>query len=368
MNKKLDLALNTLYQRQITSREQLLNEMLRVRMTLKQFEESTEVIGKDQLFQVMKSATEDELGFFPADREDFSEIYEALKAIEPLEFTLYIYQDDRMGTVISPLYLSRYICTRIKSLQPKTILIPEAEKHLSGLRDIITQSSTADLTLTTQLKPMYLLLKLAFGEHMQVKIKYESIYSECLLGEKYDYIYLLPAFGARPDEPVVFLTRDSDGVALENMLGHLTEQGTLDAIVPAKITFAGAGNEKLRSYITENFSVQSLHILPEGTFRPATAVKTYFLTVTACPQAKVDIGSLALNKETLAVTDKQSIHASKFKVQPDWRIELLLSEDDENIQRFRRSDVEKIKLKEVAEVFRGKSVLKRDTSPGSVAV
>lgn len=368
MNKNLDLALNTLYQRQITSREQLLNEMLRVRMTLKQFEESTEVIGKDQLFQVMKSATEDELGFFPADREDFSEIYEALKAIEPLEFTLYIYQDDRMGTVISPLYLSRYICTRIKSLQPKTILIPEAEKHLSGLRDIITQSSTTDLTLTTQLKPMYLLLKLAFGEHKQVKIKYESIYSECLPGEKYDYIYLLPAFGARPDEPVVFLTRDSDGVALENMLGHLTEQGTLDAIVPAKITFAGGGNEKLRSYITENFSVQSLHILPEGTFRPATAVKTYFLTVTARPQAKVDIGSLKLNKETLAVTDKQSIPASKFKVQPDWRIELLLSEDDENIQRFRRSDVEKIKLKEVAEVFRGKSVLKRDTSPGSVAV
>ena len=39
---------------------------------------------------------------------------------------------------------------------------------------------------------------------------------------------------------------------MENMLSHLEEKGTLDIIVPAKITFAGMGFEKLRSYITEN--------------------------------------------------------------------------------------------------------------------
>lgn len=42
-----------------------------------------------------------------------------------------------------------------------------------------------------------------------------------------------------------------------NMLGHLDEKGTLDIIVPAKITFAGMDYEKLRAFITNNYNVKS---------------------------------------------------------------------------------------------------------------
>lgn len=45
-----------------------------------------------------------------------------------------------------------------------------------------------------------------------------------------------------------------------------------------------------------------------------------------------------------------------------------MAEDDENIQKFKNSNLEKVKLKEVAEVFRGKSILKKDTAPGSISV
>jgi len=344
--------------------------MLRVKLTLKKLEETSAfTIDKEKLFQYMKQATEDELGFFPADRDDFWDIYEALKDIDLIDFTLEIYKNDRMGTVMSPLYLSSYISERMKKLKPQKILITEAEKHLAGLKLMVSQFKDSEFTLTTQLKPMYILLQLAFGEKRNVKIRFESMYTGCLEDEKFDYIYSLPAFGYKPEEVGKrFLTRDSDGIAIENMLEHLGEAGTLDIIVPAKITFASMGYEKLREYIIKNFNVESIYILPEGTFRPATAIKTFMVTITTRYQEAIDIGILELNQRNFEIKDKKVIPIKEFLAHEDWRIELLLADDDENIQRFKSSNLEKVKLKDVAEVFRGKSILKKDTSLGSISV
>jgi len=370
VNTNIDLVLNMLYQRQISSREQLLNEMLRVKMTLKKLEDNSNIMrDKEKLFQFMKKTTEDELGFFPADRDDFLDIFATLKDIDLIDFTLEIYKNDRMGIVFSPIYLSTYIGEKVRKLQPQKILITEGEKHLAGLKLLIEQLPNSEFTLTTQLKQMDWLLKLAFGEYPNVKIVFQSIYTECLLKESYDYIYSLPSFGFKPDElGRKFLTRDSDGIAMESMLEHLNEKGTLDIIVPAKITFAGMGYEKLRAYITKNFSVKSIFILPEGTFRPVTSIKTYLFTIKGNLQSNIEIGTLELNKGVFNIADEKVITTEEFLAQEDWRIELLLSEDDENIKRFKSSNLEKVKLKEVAEVFRGKSILKRDTSLGSISV
>ena len=370
MNTNIASALNVLYHKQITSREQLLIEMLRVKMTLKQMGEVSQLLtDKQKLFQLMKKTTEDELGFFPADRADFIDIFEALKDLDLIDYTLAIYQDDRLGRVITPFYLSQYISKRIKTLKPKKVLITEAEKHLSGLREMVNLYPEMEITLTTQYKPMYLLLQLVFGEKKNMQIRLESIYTECLLKEKFDYIYSFPTFGHKPDELAKeFLTRESDGIALENMLEHLNEKGTLDIIVPAKITFASMGYEKLRSHITKNYHVESLYILPEGTFRPAIAVKTYLFSIATEVKEKVEIGIFELLKKGIEIKDKKYISTKEFLAHPDWRIELLLAEDDENIKRFKNSDLPKVKLKDIAEVFRGKSILKKDTSLGDISV
>lgn len=370
MNKNIDFALNTLYQRQLSSREQLLNEMLRVKLTSRKLEGTSAVTrDREKLFQYMKQATEDELGFFPADRDDFWDIYGTLKDVDLIDYTLEIYKNDRLGTVISPLYLSSYISNRMKELKPQKILITEAEKHLAGLKGMVSQLNDALITLTTQLKPMFILLQLVFGEKKNVKIRFESIYTGCLGDERFDYIYSLPAFGYKPEEiGKKFLTRDSDGIAIENMLEHLGETGTLDIIVPAKITFAGMGYEKLREYIIKHFSVERIYILPEGTFRPATAIKTLMLTIMNKRQDAVDIGIFELNQSNFEIRDKKAISIKEFLAHEDWRIELLLADDDENIQRFKSSKLIKVKLKDVAEVFRGKSILKKDTSLGSISV
>lgn len=412
MNKNIDLALNRLYQRQIVTRDQLLNEILRVKLVQKELALNKEtpipdVIGvsdshkkqvfgsllKEKLFQLMKKTTEDDLGFFPADRDDFIDIYEVLKEIDLIDFTLEIFKNDKMGTIISPIHLTTYMKNVVKDINPKKMLITEAEKHLSGLNEFIQEFNQSHITLTTELKPMYLLLKLVFSSYKNIKIVFESIYSDCLLNEKFDYIYTLPSFGSKIDNTLrTFITKDSDGIAVENMLGHLDDNGILDIIVPAKITFAGQEYEKLRAFITNNYNVKSIFILPEGTFRPSTAIKTYLLQITKRPQDKIEIGTLNLNKAmiyneaptpdvvgisdshqkqvlgSLLTEDRKEIETKKFLSHEDWRIELLLSDDDENIKKFKDSDLKKVKLKDVAEVFRGKSILKKDTTVGRISV
>ncbi|MBC8014361.1 MAG: restriction endonuclease subunit S, partial [Sporomusaceae bacterium] len=294
---------------------------------------------------------------------------EALKDVDPIEFALEIFKNDRMGTIISPMYLTTFIRGKMRKNIPQKVLITEAEKHLAGLKALITEFPHSEFTLTTQFKPMSLLLKLGFSEYHKVKIVFESIYTDFLQDEKFDYIYSLPAFGYKPNElGKKFFTRDSDGIAMENMLVHLQHNGTLDIILPAKITFAGMGFEKLRAHIAEHYSVKSIYTLPEKTFRPATAVKTYLFTITTTPQLDIKVGTLQINKDLLKEANEKQISMQKFLSYEDWRIEMLFSDDDENIQRFKRSKVEKLKLQEVAEVFRGKSILKKTATLGNISI
>ena len=370
MNSDLFHALEKLYQMQITSRERLLTEILRVKLLLKELDNKPPT-DPEQLFQLMKKTTEGDLGSFSADRDDFQKIFETLKDIDLLAFALAIFKDDRMGTVVSPKCLTAFISKKIEKTGPKKILITEAEKHLAGLEELLIKFSHFHFTLATQLKPMSLLLELAFDKYNNVQISFESIYTECLENRNFDYIYTLPSFGYRPEKlGKSFITRDSDGIAMENMLSHLTETGSLDIIVPAKITFAAMGFEKLRKYIIDNFHVQSIYILPEGTFRPATAIKTYLFTVTTKVRqcATIEIGSLELNRDMFVVADKKQILTEDFLATLDWRVELLLADDNEQIKKFRESPLAKVKLKDVAEVFRGKSILKKDLAPGKVWV
>lgn len=370
MNHIIESALKELYARQFISREQLLIEMLRVKLTEQSFQNDLSVaLDKERLFQSMKSATEETLGFFSADRNDFYDIYMSLKDIDLEAYVLDIYKNDRMGMIISPKYLTNYITEQVKQLKPKRILITEAEKHLNGLKTFVETFKKSQITLTTQYNAMNILLKLIFKDHKHVKVVFESIYSPCLLEQSYDYIFTFPNLGYKIEEHGNrYFTRDSDGIAIENLLTHLSAEGKFDVIVPAKVTFATQGYEQLRKFIESNYQVEQIYMLPEGTFRPTTAVKTYWLRFTDVKRDQIQVGSIELVNDKFEVAEEKQIPTELFNSHEDWRIELLLSEDDEHIQRFKQSTIEKIKLKEVAEVFRGKSILKKDTVVGEVGV
>ncbi|MDI6915756.1 MAG: restriction endonuclease subunit S [Desulfitobacteriaceae bacterium] len=368
----IDVILNTFYQRGITSREQLLTEILRIKKTIENIKDrQQEKILKDdeKLFQFMKKSTEQELGFFPGDRDFFVKVFALCREVDLIEYTLEIYKNDRMGTVIAPANLAQFIESFIDATNPTTILITEAEKHLAGLAALIHKYPQKQFTLTTQSFKMYWMLTLAFQTFQNVKVIQQSIYSNLILTDRFDFIYCLPAFAGKADEGNRrFITNETDGIALENMLPMLSDTGMLSVIVPARVAFSGGSFARLREHIAQNYNIDSLWILPEGTFRPYTAMKTYMLNISNLCKDTVAIGTVGYQKEQFQITDQKLIGKKEFLAQEDWRIELLLSEDDENLQKFKTSNLDKVKLKDVAEVFRGKSILKKDTTLGSISV
>lgn len=372
MNSSIELILNTFYQRGITSREQLLTEILRIKRTLEIIEkEDKGKILKDneKLFQLMKKGTEQELGFFPGDRDFFIKVLELCKDVDLIDYTFEIYKNDRMGVVIAPAYLTEFIYEFIDANNPATILITEAEKHLSGLRALVEKYSEKLFTFTTQYPQMYLMLSLGFGQYDNVTVIHQSIYTELIANDKFDFIYCLPAFAGKGDElNNRFITNQTDGIAIENMLSVMSDNGSLSVVAPARITFTGGNVAKLREHIVHNYYVDSILILPEGTFRPYTAIKTYLLNISNKLSETVTIGTVGYESDKFKVTEQKTISRTDFLKHEDWRIEIILSDDDENIKKFKSSNLERIKLKDLAEVFRGKSILKKDVSIGKIAV
>ena len=108
--------------------------------------------------------------------------------------------------------------------------------------------------------------------------------------------------------------------------------------------------------------MKSIFILLKGTFKTVAAIKTYLFTLTKFSQDKIEIGTLTLAKEIFQVEYKKQMKTKEFLFHEDWRVELLLSGADENIKKFKNSSLEKVKLKDVAEVFRGKFIMKKDST------
>ncbi|WP_018704803.1 restriction endonuclease subunit S [Anaeromusa acidaminophila] len=370
MNTSIDVFINTLAMRGITSREQLLNEMLRVKLTAKAAKLQKDAPQNDgQIYELMKQATENTiLGYFPGDKDFFSAVYKSSKDIDLIECTLKLYQNDRFGQVFSPAYLTEYVCDMIQDNRPKSILITEAEKSLSGLNGILNRYRESKITLTTSHVLMFMLLKLGFEKYENVTILNQSIYQELLIEERFDFIYALPNFGGKVEAITnKYISSSSDGVAVQNLLGCLSANGTMVAVLPAKITFAGGADAKMREYITTDYQLHSIFGLPEGIFKPYTAIKTYMLTVGTTHNDTVRVGYLGYDNG-LYITHEKSISYKEFVSHEDWRIELILADDDENIRKYKNSSIAKVKLHEVAEVFRGKSILKKDVKPGKILV
>ncbi len=345
MNPNIDFALNTFYQRGITSREKLLTEILRVKRTLAIVNSKSNdkaLDDKEQLFQLMKKNTEEELGFFPGDRDFFIKIFEICRDVDLIEYTLEIYKNDRMGIVIAPAYLTELTYKFIDKKNVTAILIPEAEKHLASLVALVEKYHEKKFTFTTQFLQMFLMLSLGFEKYENVKVIHQSIYSELTINERFDYIYCLPAFAGKLDGlNNKCITNQTDGVAIENMLPMLSDNGTISVIVPARTTFAGGSFAKLRECITQKYNVDSILIVPEGTFRPYTAIKTYILNISRKHKDAVVIGTMEYENEKFITAEQKVIPKIDFLNQEDWRIELLLSDDDENIKKFKSSNLEK---------------------------
>jgi hypothetical protein len=120
--------------------------------------------------------------------------------------------------------------------------------------------------------------------------------------------------------------------------------------------------------MNEQAPVQTIYSLPDGLFRPYTSIKTYQVDFRKAPVEEVILGRLHMEKSKLVAEREISIHPDRFRELDHWRIELLLDEDQDTLRSFQQAATPKVKLRDVAEIFRGKSVLKQDLKPGNIKV
>ena len=371
----LDSFWQLLYLRNVKDREQILLEAVRVVRTYKRILKQKKKISdtpenKESLFLEMQSVSERyELGHFPGDRNFFYDLYFFADKLDLIELLVQTSRNDR-SFFLAPEYLMEYLVQDI-SLGTRRVLLAEAEKLAIGLQKTIAANPQIEFTLTTERHIYYKLFSAIFEETKNVKIVNQSIYRELLEPSEYDVLITLPSLGIRYSQEEIgnkFISRESECIAVENLTRHLSATGKLMAVLPAKVTFASGTVQEFRKWIMAEYHVGSIYSLPDGTFRPYASIKTYLMSFNKKVKSGVTVGKIKDDNLSLSVAHQQWVSDEEFNRHDDWRVELYLDDDNEAIQKYKTSTHEKVRLKDVAEIFRGKSVLKDDVQPGKIKV
>lgn len=359
----------------LKTRDQLLREAVRV-IKLKQYIDQTPSDrsalegSAEKLFEVMKDKIGAmELGHFPGDRELFYKLYHAGKELDLLDYGLHTIRQDRViGSLqVHPSVFNQFMDNTLDR-EGQHWLIAEAEKFIEGLALSIPKLAAVSLTLLTENYVLGRLLTTYFTGNNQIQVIQGSIYQPLPLTESYDAVLSVPNFGMKLDDSEVNF-REAEGAAIQHLSALLTRGGILAAVLPARMLFQSGAVGAWREQMTGQFPVKCIYALPEGLFRPFTSVKTYFVVFNNASSAEgVRIGRYRLKSLRLEEEEAIDLQAASFAVLADWRIELLLEQDSQTLAAFQQAATSKVKLKSVADIFRGKSILKQDLRPGPIYI
>lgn len=324
----------------------------------------------EALFQLMEEHVGyRELGWFPGDRDLFYKLFHSGKDLDLLEYAYQTIQQDRVtgSIMIHPEITTRFIalCER---RQFRKVLFVEAEKYIRGLIETKCFKRDFKITLLTENYILARLFKTYFRSFPNVQVIQGSIYQPIPLENRFQAILSMPNFGMKINDDFNIIIRESEGVAAHHLASLLLDEGRLSMTFPSRILFQSGDLAKWRKHINELVPVQSIYALPEGFFRPSTSVKTYQVDFGKPSPDAVSLGQLQLRDAKLSVDREVTVHPDQFVKLENWQIESLLNEGQETLQSYQQADVPKVKLREVAEVFRGKSVLKPDLKPGAIKV
>lgn len=259
----------------------------------------------------------------------------------------------------------------------ETALIAEGEKFIPNLKRLVDEHPGCNFTITTEHVITLHVIRKIFGGYENVAILNASIYKYGFTNNRFDLIFSVPNFGTRnlaDDES--FMSRDQDAVALENLLLHTNGGGELIITMPARITYAQGKTGELRRFVEQTYHIKEIAELPEGTFE-GTGIKTYLINVANTKPGDDDIivrrykAEKRKNKREpaseLVIEEETFVMFDELEEQGDWNINKIFSQQDKEWLNFQESSVRKVAMGDVAEVFRGKSVTKKDPT-GNIGV
>lgn len=259
------------------------------------------------------------------------------------------------------------------------VLVAEGEKFTPFLLQLVEGHINSDFVITTNSALYKRILEMIFIEHRDtVEIVLSDIYRYQFLNQKFDAILSVPRFGGRElVDYEKFMCRESDLAAFENLLLHLNVDGEMAIVLPARVTFAIGRVKDLREFVQDNYTLTQITELPQGIFS-FTGIKTLIIRVVS--HRPSDDNEIVITKceaeerkslrdpiTELKDADETFVMLEELKEKGDWNIEHIFAQQDEEWLHFKNSDVRKERLGEVATVFRGKNVSRKDDT-GNIGV
>lgn len=311
------------------------------------------------------------------DKDHFFFIYQESRQLEKMDWESAIVQTAAASRVpVLPAALADVYAERF-SINPQTVLIAEAEKFVPHLQRMIDGNSGSQFVLTTQSAICARALEYIFEGYENVKILQADIYRYAFVDKRFDLILSCPNFSGRtPVENKDFMCREFDMVALENLSLHLRSGGRLVITLPGRITFASGRVNDLRQFIQTSYTIKEIAELPEGTIEYC-GIKVYLLDIENNRPGDEDIivrrysaGKKKSRRSavtSLEVADDTFVMLTELEEQGDWSVDRIFAQQDEEYLRFQNSGIRKDMIGNVAQVFRGKSVTRKDPS-GSIGV
>ncbi len=354
----------TFIQIQINDIYDMIKEIIRVQIIKNELKNTkNKEIDEKMLYEILKIKTENELGIFPADRSYFKIIYEKTKSFDPLDLSIELIKESK-EFFLTPKPIIEIIKQDLAD--KKTILITEGEKQLYLLKELKMVKSNKKLTITTENKIFQKLFEIFFSEKENIKIRKESIYEKLKSNEKYDYIFSTPHFGMKIKNNTSS-NFSSEGLALDNLKNKISKNGNLYIILPIVINFSNKYKE-LRKEIEDRFSLKEISVLGNKTFNNITGIKTYLLNISNEKNNDIILNEYQLEEDELKKIKSLKLNNEKFYYFNDWKIEYFLKDETTELKEYNESSLKKEKLDNVAEVFRGKSILKKDIIKGNVHI
>ncbi|GAC43622.1 restriction endonuclease S subunit [Paenibacillus popilliae ATCC 14706] len=309
-------------------------------------------------------------GHFPGDRDLFYKLYHAGKTLDLLEYALQTLQQDRItGTVIVPTSMMTMFIERCEQKNDKYVLIAEAEKYIRGIGETqCYKKASYQITLLTESYILAQVFRTYFAPYPNVSVMQGTIYQPLPLEEKYDAILAIPHFGMKIGEQESTMVRDAEGVAVHHLLPLLQDNGTLSVTLPARMMFQAGEYADWRKQVHKAAPVQAIAALPDGLLRPYTSVRLYQVIAGTRPPEEVKLVRMHAKGTGLVIGQEAEMSTDHFAALSDWRIDLLLDHNQGALRAFREAQVPKVKISEIAEIFRGKSIMKNDLRPGKIKV
>lgn len=283
--------------------------------------------------------------------------------------------DRRAGVPVMPTALSSVMFNKIGGGE-KSIFVPDCDKFGVALYEAVHRYPSAKFYTTCSNDELVEVYKYLYRD-LNVEFIPADIYKEDFTNIRFDVVFSFPVMGGRDIfNKGDFISRDPALIATQNLLYHLSMEGKLVIVLPAKVGFASGDIEDFRKYIENHYKIEEIASLPNKTFAPYMAINTLLLTISVGQTDDIHIIKYDFEKNqdkkgdavsSLKVADEKLLFLDELEELNGWNVDLAFSQDDEEVATYKNSSIKKNFIKDVAKVFRGKAITSRSEN-GNIAV